>query len=358
MPFMPVFLLCLAISLRTTVPIDLAVLTGALLWFSSRKRTLARDLQVLLYSAVFVAVASEFMQWRYWHPAHPPDALGTLALRAGQWSMHRVERSVPDGAVQAFLKAVLLGDKGGLEGQDQQDFRILGMSHMLAVSGFHVGFWVVIIGPLFRWARSIGARVLAWSMMFAFLGIYAVVVGSGASVVRAVMTFGLAHLAGIFQLRARSIHWPVVVGVMMWLWDPLVIGSLSFQLSFTAVFAILWALQNGGGANFMNAYDVGELRKVGRWQKLVMSVHISLAAWSATLPIVQFNFCGSSPFFLLGNLFLVPVYTAYIWSGFTVLVLGPVLPETWTEMWAGSFAGFRDYVHELARYLEAYMPMP
>ena len=56
-------------------------------------------------------------------------------------------------------------------------------------------------------------------------------------------------------------------------------------------------------------------------------LQISLAAWSATLPIVQGAFGGSSPYFLAGNLLVVPLIIIMIWACVPLLVFASLLPQ-------------------------------
>ena len=178
-------------------------------------------------------------------------------------------------------------------------FRDLGISHVLAVSGFHIGFWVLITRPLFLWARLPNSRLFAHCVQFFLLFFYAQLVGASPSVLRAVWMFGLARLAALRQWRIPSLHFPMLVAVGHYFVDPTAPQSLSFQLSYVAVFAILLALRKHKGEELILHYSYKRSRKKGSW--FFVPIQISLAAWSATLFIVQSAFGGSSPYFLAGG---------------------------------------------------------
>jgi predicted membrane metal-binding protein len=77
-----------------------------------------------------------------------------------------------------------------------------------------------------------------------------------------------------------------------------------------------------------------------------LTVQISLAAWIGTLPLVSHHFGGASPFFLLGNLLVVPVYTLFIWTGLGAVFLGPLMPKGWLVWWNLAFEYWDQWVLE------------
>ena len=79
------------------------------------------------------------------------------------------------------------------------------------------------------------------------------------------------------------------------------------------------------GEQLILHYSYRRIRKKGSW--FFVPIQISLAAWSATLPIVHGAFGGSSPYFLAGNLLVVPLITLMIWACIPLLVLADILPQ-------------------------------
>jgi competence protein ComEC len=230
-----------------------------------------------------------------------------------------------NGQYGGFLKAVLLADKSDLPASTLTVFRDLGISHVLAVSGFHIGFWVMLLRPLFNWVRGPRGKVVAHICQCMLLFVYAHMVGASPSVLRAVWMYSLARLAILQQWRVPSLHFPMIVAIGHYFVNPAAPRSLSFQLSYTAVFAILLALRKQKGEQLILHYSYRRIRKKGSW--FFVPLQISLAAWSATLPIVQGAFGGSSPYFLAGNLLVVPLITIMIWACVPLLVFASLLPQ-------------------------------
>ena len=317
------FFTCMFSALHLSWGMDLTVLIGALL-FPRTWRRLWHDVALILVVAVLLKVLESYSVWRYWHPVELPAAIHYWTHHLGALFAERISSSA-SGEYGSFLQAVLLADKSGLSDQIMLRFRGLGISHVLAVSGFHIGFWVLITRPLFLWARRPNSRLFAHCVQFSLLFFYAQLVGASPSVLRAVWMFGLARLAALRQWRIPSLHFPMLVAVGHFFVDPTAPQSLSFQLSYVAVFAILLALRKHKGEELILHYSYKRNRKKGNW--FFVPIQISLAAWSATLPIVQSAFGGSSPYFLAGNLLVVPLITLMIWGSVPLLVLGDVLPQ-------------------------------
>ena len=317
------FFSCMFSALHQSWGVDLTVLLGALL-FPRSWRSFLKDLQVLAIAAVLLYLLVRFENWRYWYPVTLPVEFSTSVEQHSEAFGRRIQWA-SNGQYGGFLKAVLLADKSDLPASTLDVFRDLGISHVLAVSGFHIGFWVMLLRPLFSWVRSPRGKVVAHICQCMLLFVYAQMVGASPSVLRAVWMYSLARLAILQQWRIPSLHFPMIVAIGHYFVNPAAPRSLSFQLSYTAVFAILLALRKQKGEQLILHYSYRRIRKKGSW--LFVPLQISLAAWSATLPIVQGAFGGSSPYFLAGNLLVVPLITIMIWACVPLLVFASLLPQ-------------------------------
>ena len=318
-----VFFSCMFSALHQSWGGDLTVLLGALL-FPRSWRSFFKDLQIVAASVVLLYLLVLFERWRYWHPVTLSVAFHIGVEQLSEAFDRRIQLA-SNGQYGGFLKAVLLADKSDLPASTLDIFRDLGISHVLAVSGFHIGFWVLLLRPLFSWVRSPRGKVVAHICQCMLLFVYAQMVGASPSVLRAVWMYSLARLAILQQWRIPSLHFPMIVAIGHYFVNPAAPRSLSFQLSYTAVFAILLALRKQKGEQLILHYSYRRIRKKGSW--LFVPLQISLAAWSATLPIVQGAFGGSSPYFLAGNLLVVPLITIMIWACIPLLVFASLLPQ-------------------------------
>jgi len=167
------------------------------------------------------------------------------SARKGIFSVRRVlarslERNLPVPQ-SALAQALLLGLRGQLPPQVVDDFRATGTSHLLAISGLHVGVLLFMAMGLVSGTLGRG-RMVYFLVPLAVIWMYAATSGFPISVVRAAI-MGTTVLAALALGRPRrvlpalSLAAAVMVGI-----DPKVLGQVSFQLSFAAVAGIALAL--------------------------------------------------------------------------------------------------------------------
>jgi len=170
-----------------------------------------------------------------------------LSLARTQWSRRVGARLEREGRAGALVAALVLGDRSGLERETREAFRRLGLAHLLAVSGLHVGLVASLVGWLFLRSSSRLVRRVRRTQLFDWaLGaacgaavLYAWITGAGVSVERAVLLFGLfaaCRLCLRSMAPAVALAW---VGAGMLLMDPAALFDVGAQLSFGACIALI-----------------------------------------------------------------------------------------------------------------------
>lgn len=238
-----------------------------------------------------------------------PSAEGPVA-RARALITERIGRVVT-GSSRALLRALLLGDRSGLDAALGEEVRRLGLSHLLAISGMHVG---ILLGIAVTVARALVPAGGRWAIPVLLLAVaYAPVAGGSGSVVRATAMGGavvallasgrrldgIGILAGAFLVTAAI--------------DPAGVFAPAYALSYLATLGILVYLRVG------SPYLEGRAgRHLSTW------LGISVAATVATLPAVAAWF-GRIP--LGGILYSVPggfLVAAILTPAFAGLLLLPL----------------------------------
>ena len=233
--------------------------------------------------------------------------------------------AVPHSAV---AKALLLGQRGQLPDGLVQDFRDTGTSHVLAISGLHVGALMAI--ALTAAAAVLGRRGMVYLVVpLLLIWIYALVSGLPASVLRASI-MGTAYIAALTLGRPRSVLPALALSAAaMTAFEPRALLQVSFQLSFAAMAGIAVALPHLG--MFSPAID-RRAEAFPEWVRpwatqlskgLAAALIVSTAATLATWPLVAFNFDR------------IPVLGIFV----TVLVL-PALPLVLAGSLVAAVAGF------------------
>ncbi len=211
-----------------------------------------------------------------------------------------------------ILKAMILGERHLIPPEVRQDLQRSGLSHLLAISGLHVGFLVLLLSKLVVLLRVETRR--AFFLQATLLIFYCGAVGFTASVLRAVV-MALFYLGGK-QLGRRVDLLNSMAGAawLILLIRPLEVVSIGFLLSFTAVTAIA-LLQK-------------PIQKaLGFLPKTVASVlSVTLAAQIGTMPLVAYAYNIASPIGLLTNPIAATLAGLAVIGGFLFIPIGLMIP--------------------------------
>lgn len=165
--------------------------------------------------------------------APPPGVLTRLrgALAA------RIETAAPRGA--DLLRALLLGDRDGLDASRWQRLARTGTTHLFVVSGLHVGLFAAILTILLRLAGGSVLSLRGAVLALAGVAAYALLTGLGVPARRALLMFALllwARVAGRVGAAPRALGWAATLILLV---DPLTVLDAGFWLSVLAVAALL-----------------------------------------------------------------------------------------------------------------------
>lgn len=218
-----------------------------------------------------------------------------------------------------LLAGLVLGERGSLSDTLRAALARTGTTHMIAISGFNVA---MITSVLFTLCLLIFGRRFALAITMVFLALFVVLVGAGASVVRAALMGAVVLFARHLGRPVYALHLIVLVGAVMVFVNPwLLLYDLGFILSFAATAGLLIF-----SPSFKRYFE-----HIPAAYGIRSTLSDTCAAIVATLPFTLFSFGTLSIIAPLANLlvlFLVPVAT---WSGFLTLFfswipgLGPLL---------------------------------
>jgi competence protein ComEC len=244
----------------------------------------------------------------------------------------------------ALLKALILGERRQMPTEQQEAYRRAGVSHILAISGLHIGCVALaalgLFNWLFCWIPFFLAR--AWTRKGAALlslGItvgYGILAGLSPSTQRA-MIMAAAFLLGFWV--GRRYDWTsglALAAVVIVLISPPTVMSVSFQLSFSAVLAIF----AGFHAIPVRPPPAGARRWKTISNRLLAFLWVSTLATAGTLPLVLYYFNQVSLVGLLTNLIVVPIVTMLVVpAGLAGVMASAVSAELAALFWHGAYAG-------------------
>ena len=206
----------------------------------------------------------------------------------------------------ALCKALCIADKSDLTSTVKKDFSRAGASHILAVSGMHVGIIFTAISTLIGLiSQSRKFSRIASIVAICFLWFYAFICGLQPSIVRACTMFTIPIIG---KLLKRSL---LFTAFCMVIYDYTNLFNIGFQLSFLAVAGILLFQEK--------IFNIFQLQnKILIWLWSLTSV--SIAAQITTLPLTIYYFHNIPVLSLISNLFVVPLSTLLIYfSGALIL---------------------------------------
>ncbi|NMA86903.1 MAG: ComEC family competence protein, partial [Tissierellia bacterium] len=138
----------------------------------------------------------------------------------------------------SIMKSIILGKYNYLEEEDVNTFRDLGLAHILAVSGLHIG---IISGSIFFLFSKLGLGKKANIILtIGILWTYAYIIGNPSSVLRANTMFSLFLISQILHEPYDSINTLAFSAFILLIINPFLVFSLGFQLSYLASFFILY----------------------------------------------------------------------------------------------------------------------
>lgn len=181
----------------------------------------------------------------------------------------RIDAAVPSGSAR-YVRALALGDTRTLADADWELLRATGLTHLIAISGFHVGlvagFFALLGAALWRLFPALGTVVPRpqAAAAAAFLGAlgYAAVAGFALPTVRTVLMIAVAVAARLWRRPLRISESLALAAIAIVLVDPLALLSAGFWLSFGGVAWLLWCLPQAGGRplrDFLSAQWVATL---------------------------------------------------------------------------------------------------
>lgn len=238
--------------------------------------------------------------------------------RVRDWASTVIESTLKGEQNQAVAMALILGVTEGIDNELLSAYAASGAMHVLAVSGMHVGIIYVIILFLFkpikkyRWSPWLVAGLsifLLWAFAF--------VTGLSPSVLRAVTMFSFVALAKPLGWRTNIYNTLATSAFILLLYDPYLIMSVGFQLSYLAVLGIVY-LQKP----LYNLWVIDSA--VGNWVWEITC--ISIAAQIATFALGMLYFHQFPVYFLVSNLFVIPLSTAVLVGGILLLAVSWISP--------------------------------
>jgi|GEM_PF-3483369 len=294
------------------------------------------DMGVLRTSRIFLPASPEVgrgdtIEVAGWVDGPTGDVIltdGTRIIKRAGWLelQRRAIRSYMRSTIQTYVPGspgaltlgLLIGDDTALTAAERDDMRRTGLSHLTAVSGWNV---TLVVGTVGLVMLRMGLRSWRWTLiqLVALIG-FVWIVGFEPPVTRA----AVMAVAGIIAIRlgrpAHSLNVLVISAAVMTAISPMILGSISFQLSVLATLGLVIA---------------GRLTaSLDGWRAVVMTpLAATIAAGLMTTPTLAARFGTFTLLTVPANLVVAPLVPIASVAGVVVVLLSPIAPLAMVAGW-------------------------
>ncbi len=241
------------------------------------------------------------------------NTLNYYATSARDFFVEIIHQRIINPKVAGVTSALLLGYKNDLDNETKKDYAETGSVHILAVSGMHVMIFYIGIEYLLG---LIPIRSKKWDFIKVIITnciiwFYVFITGMPGSVLRAGLMFSIASFGKLIS-RKGDIYNSILTSILLLLiYNPNLIYDVGFQLSYMAVFGIIYFSARIEGIFHSTNKIVSRLWKV---------TALSLAAQITTLPLALYYFHQFPTYFLLAGMIAVPISEVAMYIGMGLFI--------------------------------------
>ena len=213
----------------------------------------------------------------------------------------------------AVVAAMALGDRSALTKELKETYSKTGASHVLALSGLHLGIIyallsMLVVGRRWQMITQVATVLSIWAFVF--------LTGMSASVVRSAVMLTVYALLALGHRQKMSVNTLAFTAIVMLLVTPKALFDVGFQMSFMAVFSILLFVPL-----FYRPFSAEYLMTHRAVSWLWGMVAVSVAAQIGVAPLIAYYFGRFSCYFLLTNFIVIPAATLILYLALGTLLI-------------------------------------
>lgn len=243
---------------------------------------------------------------------YPLPLYQTIAFKANRWLKETYHNCGFESDELGVMLALIDGDRTMISSDVKKDYQQTGTTHILAVSGLHVGVIMEMLLFLFGWLDRYRLKMVKVVVIISLLWLYTIIAGLEASILRATIMFSILLLSRQFQRKARLENSLFLSAFIILLLMPQSLLDAGFWLSYLAVTSIVLF-----SAKIENLVKVEQSILKKGWQLIA----VTISAQIVTTPYILYLFGTFSSYFLISNILILPVVPVAMFGGIGVASL-------------------------------------
>jgi len=226
--------------------------------------------------------------------------------------MHRkILKSQLSTSSKSLLLSLLIGDRGYIDKETKDKFSEVGVSHILSVSGLHVGIIYLIISFVIGLIWNKHAYV-SLGIILVLIWFYCWMVGFEAAVLRSALMFSLHAIGNAIGRKSSLLHTTSLSAFIILVINPNFLYDIGFQLTYGAMLGIIF---------LMPLLQDKVKVKYSFLKPVIDLMLLSLAVQITLLPLLIYHFQTLPIYFMVANLLVVPATALIMYGGIVFLIL-------------------------------------
>ena len=218
-----------------------------------------------------------------------------------------------DNSQSAILTAFVTGSKESIGKSTKETFRSSGAAHLLALSGLHVGILFMILNRITAlFSLTLAARRMRVLVVVGCTAAFLAITGFIPSLARAIIMAAICSIAKVWGYRIARAETLVITAFLLICYNPQVVASIGFQLSFAAMAGIMLIMQTLSESlkRVMERWrGRGMASRTICWcaERITAPLLLTISCQITTLPLCLYYFQSFSNYYLITNLIAIPV---------------------------------------------------
>lgn len=270
------------------------------------------DLKTFHASSTYIPASFDFARWMYFSNISGTGIFKDYKITNKESSNKHIRDYIHNKSNSMLTDTLVLGYKKALPDNESQIWKSVGVAHVWSISGFHmtlVGAWLfALFYLLFRSIPCITKRIPAKypSIVCAWFGLvfYLCISGISVATIRAFLMATLIFIATLFGRSMFSLRNASLAFLIIFIINPFFVMNAGFQLSFAAVFGLLWFFEN---KTYTKRTTINKILHT-----LYLSLMTAFIATIFTLPFTIAHFGYIPVYSLIGNIIILPIFSVAV----------------------------------------------